>query len=135
MDLAAVAKRYALFIAGIVVLLILGSIVYERFLSDEAQFVAYLKDQIEEKDERIEKLQKEYEKLAEEEQKRLQEIANLKNQVAGLKNQITAGEVNIDAIKNEIIEIDEAIAIIEENTRSAVARSRGVVGSEGAGPK
>ena len=134
MDLAALARKYALYIAAILVLLILGSIVYERFLSDEAEFIAYLKDQIEEKDKKLAQLREEYEKLSEEEQKRLQEIAALKNQVAGLKNQITAGEVDIEAIKNEVIEIDEAIAIIEENTRSAVARSRGVVSGDGARP-
>jgi len=132
MDLAALAKKYALTIGAIVLLLILGSIVYERFLSGEAEFVAYLKDQIEEKDEKLAELREEYEKLSEEEQKRLQEIAALKSQVAGLKNQITAGEVNIDAIKNQVIEIDEAIAIIEENTRGAAARSRGVVTGDGA---
>ena len=133
MELAALAKKYAL-LAAVVVLLILGSIVYERFQSDEAEFIGYLKDQIEEKDQKIAELREEYEKLSEEEQERLQEIAALKSQVAGLKSQITAGEVNIDAIKNEVLEIDEAIAIIEENTRSAVARRRGVVSDDGARP-
>ena len=133
MELAALAKKYAL-LAAVVVLLTLGSIVYERFLSGEAEFIGYLKDQIEEKDQKIAELREEYEKLSEEEQERLQEIAALKVQVAGLKSQITAGEVNIDAIKNEVLEIDEAIAIIEENTRSAVARSRGVVSYDGARP-
>jgi septal ring factor EnvC (AmiA/AmiB activator) len=135
MDYMAFAKKYALQIAVAIVLLIVASIIYDRFLSDEAKFVGYLKDQIEEKDKELEELREEYEKLSEEEQKRLQEIAALKSQVADLRNQISAGEVNIDAIKNDIIEIDEAIAIIEENTRGTVARSRSVLAEDSTKPK
>lgn len=135
MDYMAFAKKYALQIAVAIVLLIVASIIYDRFLSDKAKFIGYLKDQIEEKDQEIGEIQKEYKKLSEEEQKRLQEIAALKSQVADLRKQIIAGEVSIDAIKNDIIEIDEAIAIIEENTRGTVARSRSVLTEDRSQPK
>ncbi len=134
MDLLALGRKYALHIAGILVLLILASVVYERFFSDQAEFIAYLKSQIEDKDRKIADLEDDYERLSEEERKRLLEIDALKGLVAGLKGQIAAGEVNIDAIQNEVIEIDEAIAIIEASTRGALARSRGMVDSRGERP-
>ena len=126
-------KENALTIAGIVILLAIASIVYNQFFSDNAKLIKMLKDQIKEQEQTIAKLQQEYGNLLEEEQKRLEEINKLKDKLANIQETINNEEAKIDDIKNEIIELDSALSIIEGHTRGAVARGFNVLRSDSTG--
>jgi len=123
-------KKYAIQIAIVVAAAILAAAIYDTFLSSNAKVIRYLEGEIKKKDEQIAELKKEYQELTEEEEQRLQEIARLRETLGALRDQIAQGEADINAINSEIIELDEAITIIEQNTRSTVNRSRGVLSDE-----
>jgi len=126
-------KEHALTIAGIVILLAIASVVYNQFFSDNAKIIKLLKDQIKQHEQTIKKLEKEYSDLLREEQKRLEEINKLKDRLTNLQETINNEEAKIDDIKNEIIELDSALAIIEGHTRGTVIRGLSVLRSDSTG--
>jgi chromosome segregation ATPase len=89
--------------------------------------ISLLEDQIDDRDEKIEQLQADYETLVEQEEALLQEIEELDAQVTTVVATITAGTATIESIQTETIDMGKAIAIITENTRSVVSKSRGLL--------
>jgi len=126
-------KEHALTIAGIVILLAIASVVYNQFFSDNAKLIKLLKDQIKQHEQTIERLEKEYGNLLKEEEKRLEELNKIKDRLANLQETISNEEAKIDDIKNEIIELDSALSIIEGHTRGAVTRGFNVLRSDSSG--
>lgn len=126
MSLLTVIKENALTIAIIVVVLAIGSSVYDRFFSDRAQLIKELQKQISEREQQVAELDQRLAQLTEEEQARLQEIASLKTKFENIQQLIQHGERKIDEIKDELISLDEALETIEDHTRRAVDRGRGL---------
>ena len=123
-------KRFAFQIAVLGILAILASVVYDTFFGSNAKVIQYLEGEIKKKDEQIAALRQEYQELTEEQQLRLQEIARLRENLSVLRDQIAQGEADIHAINTQVIGIEEAIDIIEQNTRRTVDRSRGVLSNQ-----
>ena len=135
MSFASKLKEHALTIAGIVILLAIAYTVCNQFFSDKAKIIRMLKDKIKQHEQTIKKLEKEYSKLVEEEEKRLEEINNLKAKLANLQETINNEEATIDEIKNEFIELDSALAIIEGHTRGTVTRGLSILRSDSTGTR
>ena len=135
MNFVSKLKEHALTIAGIVILLAIVSTVYNQFFSDKAKIIRMLKDQIKQHEQTIRKLEKEYSKLVKEEEKRLEEINNLKVKLTNLQETINNEEATIDEIKNEFIELDSALSIIEGHTRGTVARGLSILHSDSSGTR
>jgi septal ring factor EnvC (AmiA/AmiB activator) len=127
MGMLAKLKENAVTIAVIVAALAIASAVYERYFSDKAELIRVLEKQIKEQDQYVADLKKQFQELNEEEQKRLQEIEALKVKLTEVQQMIQQGEVNLDELKDRIIDLDDALGTIEEHTRGAVARGRGVL--------
>lgn len=126
MNLLSQIKDNALTIAVIILVLAIGSTVYTQFFSSDAKLIRELKKMIEEKEQYIAELESRYSALKLEEQKRLDEINELKDKLKDIQNKINHGEVTIDEIKNELIDINSALDIIEEHTRGAIADSTAI---------
>ncbi len=126
-------KDNALTIAGIILLFAIASTVYSQFFSDKAKIIRLLKDQIKQQEQTIKDLEQEYNSLIQEEEKRLEEINNLKDKLANLQEAINNEEANIDEIKNEFMELDSALAIIEGHTRGSVARGLRILSRDSTG--
>ncbi|MCK6619548.1 MAG: hypothetical protein HUU32_01000 [Calditrichaceae bacterium] len=133
MSLLAQLKSNAVAIAAIVAVLAVGSSLYEHFFSDKAREIRELKSQIEQAEEQIAALKQEYQKLNEEEKQRLDQIAALKERLDQTQETIQQNEVNLDEIKNTFIDVDSALAVLEQHTRSSVSRGRSVLSDLGAG--
>lgn len=133
MSLLAQLKSNAVTIAVIVAVLALGSSLYEHFFSDKAREIRELKNQIEQAEAQVAALKKEYQKLNEEEKQRLDQIAALKARLDQTQQTIQQNEVKLDEIKNTFIDVDSALAVLEQHTRSSVSRGRSVLSDLGAG--
>ena len=127
MSLLAQLKNNAITIAILIAGLAIASTVYEHFFSDRAALIKVLEKQIKEEENRVAQLQTQLAQLTEEEQKRLEEIAALKTKLGEMSQLIQQGEVKIDELKDKIIDFDEALDTIEEHTRGAVSRGRGLL--------
>ena len=57
----------------------------------------------------------------------MEEITALKTKLGEMSQLIQQGEVKIDELKDKIIDFDEALDTIEEHTRGAVSRGRGLL--------
>ncbi len=126
MSLLTSLKENALTIVVLVVVLAIGASVYDRFFSSRAKLIAVLKQQIAEQEQKVADLNKMLAQLTAEEEKRLEEIARLKTKLGEIQKRIAEGEGNINDLKNEILELEDALDIIEEHTRNAVDRGRGI---------
>ena len=135
MNFVSKLKEHALTIAVIVILLAIVFTIYNQFFSDKARIIRMLKDQIKQQEQTIKKLQKEYSNLVKEEQKRLEEFNKLKDKLANLQETINNEEAKIDDIKNEIIELDSALSIIEGHTRGSVSHGLGILHSDSTGTR
>ena len=127
-------KDGAVVIAMVVAGVALFSAVYEHWFSDGAKLIEALEDQIQQKEKQIAELETEFHALTQAEQERLQEIAELKEKLDGLKTEITAGGAKIDEIKKKIIDLEEALDVIENHTRRGVERARGAPARSSARP-
>jgi septal ring factor EnvC (AmiA/AmiB activator) len=134
MALVDTLKSNALLIMGILLLVTVATATYEHFFSDNAKLIGILKDQIKEQEGRIAQLHTTYDSLNQEEAKRLEEIAQIKRRLSEAVNKIKNQGVKINDIKNEIISIDSALAIIEAHTRGDVTRGRDLMQSPAPGP-
>ena len=126
-------KENVLTIVVIIILVAIVITVYNQFFSDKAKIIKMLKDQVKEQEEIIANLKNQYKDLLKEEEKRLQQINQLKEKLANIQETIKNGEVRIDEIKQELIELDSALSIIEDHTRGAISYGRGVVDSDSSG--
>ena len=127
MDVLGFLKKYFLQVAGVLVVAILVAVIWDTFFSGHAKMISLLEDQIEERDKRLETLRNEFEGLVEQEGALLAEIESLESQLGEVVSKIEAGSADIEAIKTSALEMEEALAIIKNNTRSVVTRSRGVL--------
>ena len=123
-------KENALTIAVIIIILAILLTVYNQFFSDKAKIIKMLKDQVKEQEEIIANLRSQYHDLLKEEEKRLQQINELKEKLTNIQETIKNGEVKIDDIKEELIELDSALSIIEDHTRGAISYGRGIMDSD-----
>lgn len=118
-------------IVGVVILLLVSANLYQGCTSGSSE--KELKQLIELKENEIGTLKEEYTQIIEREQELLVEITALKDRVTELRLDITEGEKELEEVKNELIDIDSAIAIIHDHTSRAVSRGmaalRGTVGS------
>lgn len=127
MNIIGFLKKYALQVAAVFVVALLVSVIWDTFFSAHAKTISLLEDQIDDRDEKIEQLQADYETLVEQDEALLQEIEELEAQATTVVATINAGTATIESIQSETIDMGEAIAIITENTRSLVSRSRGLL--------
>ena len=127
MDIIGFLKKYALQVAAVLVVALVVSVVWEMFFSSHAKAIALLNEQIEARDERLEEYEAEFEALAAREEQLAQDIEKLQGQLQTVVASVEAGDATIQEIKDEAIELGEALEIIKENTRSAASRSRGLL--------
>ncbi len=133
MSLLTAIRDNIMTIAVIIVLMVIVSVVYTTFFSDQAKIIKALKELIKEQEKYISDLENRYQALQQEEQKRLQEIVALKAKLTQIQEKINQGEVNIDEIKNELMDLDSALDVIEDHTRGIISFELDTLRQPGAG--
>ena len=126
MDILAILKKNAITIMIVIVLLAIGSTVYNQFFSDHAKLIKEYKSQIKEQQDRIDLLMSEYAKLNEEEKHSLDQIAAIKTKLEQMKTDVSNNETTLNEIKNETTDIETALNELEAHTRNSVSRGRDV---------
>jgi len=119
-------------ILGVVIIVMVSANLYQGCTSSGSE--KQLNELIDAKEKEIGDLKKGYAGIIEREQALLVEIGQLKDRVTALRLDIAEGETQLDEVKNELIDIDSAIAIIHEHTTRSVSRGIAILGDTGGGP-
>jgi len=118
-------------IIGVIILVIVAGNFYQGCTRGESE--KYLNQMIDSKEQEIDGLKKGYASIVEREQELLVEIGQLKDRVQALRLDISEGDARIEEVRNELIDIDSAIAIIHDHTTRSVSRGIALLGDTGTG--